>query len=63
LTASRLVSTTIDQSGFAGAALGDERDDIDGGIGPSVVEVFQLRLTADEVFIRRLGQVGDIHLD
>jgi hypothetical protein len=50
----------VEQRRLAGAALGDEREDVGVAIGPRVIEALQLDVTADETLVAGLGQAGDV---
>ncbi len=50
----------VDQRRLAGAALGDEREDVDVAIGPGLIEALQLGVAADEALVAGLGQAGDV---
>jgi hypothetical protein len=50
----------VDQGRLAGAALGDEREDVGVAIGPRLIEALQLGVAADEALVAGLGQAGDV---
>jgi hypothetical protein len=50
----------VDQGRLAGAALGDQREDVGVAIGPGLIEALQLGVAADEALVAGLGQAGDV---
>ncbi len=50
----------VDQRRLAGAALGDEREDVGVAIDPRLIEARQLGIAADEALVAGLWQVGDV---
>ena len=50
----------VDQRRFAGAALGDEREDVGAAIGPGLIEALQFGVAADKALVAGLGQAGDM---
>src|SRR6266850_6347104 len=48
----------VDQRRLAGAALGDQREDVGVAIGPRLIEALQLGVAADEALVAGLGQAG-----
>jgi len=50
----------VDQRRLAGAALGDQREDVGAAIGPGVIEASQLGVASDEALVAGLGQAGDV---
>jgi hypothetical protein len=50
----------VDQRRLAGAALGDEREDVGAAIGPGLIEALQFGVAADKALVAGLGQAGDV---
>jgi hypothetical protein len=48
------------QCRFAGAALGDEREDVGVAVGPGRVEACEFGIAADQALVGGFGEAGDV---